>query len=439
MAFLRFEQTLRAHPAEGAEAAKASDAFDQATMGFFLGRIAGVAEGLDRLTLSLLPEAERPAGLARAFALRVRIDPPVLVPGSGAVPTVGTGLLYELPSTDGGEVPLRLRLVGPDGKIVLERDLPTSGEVPLAVGGATLPAVGDHVVQVVLPGGTPVAKGRWSVVAKSLDAVRAANEARLLAAAATHPDLQDAIAAARGRTRLLADRPPTTESASILLAGAGLAAAVETEIATIEAGKDPYAGREGDLWRVVPFGDREIRVRQFVPPPDPEGKPLPVVVALHGMGGDENLFFEGYGAGLLRDLAKERRFLLVAPRTPDLVFDPAALERVLEAVLAGQGADRKRVLLLGHSLGAGVTTLFVNRRPDLLRAACAIAGAGAPKDPKLPFLRVVGARDGIVRSGRVPAPGETSGGVEVRVYPDHGHTLVVPAALPEIVDWLLSR
>ena len=157
-----------------------------------------------------------------------------------------------------------------------------------------------------------------------------------------------------------------------------------------------------------------------MPPEDAEGKPLPLVVALHGMGGDENLFFEGYGAGLLVDLAKERRFVLVAPRAPDLAFDPGALERIVAVIRAEQEVDPARVYLLGHSMGAGMTTLFATRRPDLVRAACAIAGAGgAPKDLKVPLLVVVGGRDGIawVAWGppRRPQRGKEAG--EVRGFP----------------------
>src|SRR5690606_39354128 len=56
----------------------------------------------------------------------------------------------------------------------------------------------------------------------------------------------------------------------------------------------------------------------------------PLVIAFHGAGGEESQWLEAYGSGALAKLARERGFLLVAPRTYPLVGKPERMVALLE-------------------------------------------------------------------------------------------------------------
>jgi predicted esterase len=445
-AYLRFEQTARAHPPAAADVRRANEAFDGLTSAFFLGRKATAIEALDALTLSLLPEGARVPGLDRAFAVKVVLEPPVWTVGS-PTPRIRTRLRYDVAD----ETPLLLRLRGSGGAqgLALELDLPGNAPegIPLPPPEGGFP-LGAWSVEVALPSGAVVAKGRWAVAAKPLATLRAENDARLdmLADAIAAPAaLADALFSARARNALLTDHPSARESAEFLHHATDLPSRLAAEIEALEAGDNPYAGARGDLWRAIPAKTGPIHFRVFVPEelPSEEAARLPLIVALHGMGGDENIFFEAYGAGLLKDLAQQRGFVVVTPRTTDIGLDPATFDRLLDVVLTDYlVADPKRVYLIGHSLGAGVVQRLRGKRPERIRAAAAIAGAATPKgESTVPLLVVRGGRDPIMgafvrphREGRTLPPN-----VEERILPDQGHTLLVAATLREVVAWLLSR
>ena len=54
------------------------------------------------------------------------------------------------------------------------------------------------------------------------------------------------------------------------------------EIEALEEGRDPYARRPGHLWRILEVGRRRVPARIYVPGAVKAGRPLPLVVALHG-------------------------------------------------------------------------------------------------------------------------------------------------------------
>ena len=93
---------------------------------------------------------------------------------------------------------------------------------------------------------------------------------------------------------LASDRESTAAGFVDLL---GLADAVDREITDLQASRNPYVS-PGDVWRAVACGNGSVPSRVFVPSalPDAE-RSLPLLVTLHGAGGDENMFFEAYGGG----------------------------------------------------------------------------------------------------------------------------------------------
>src|SRR5262245_24250205 len=72
--------------------------------------------------------------------------------------------------------------------------------------------------------------------------------------------------------------------------------------------------KHGQFWLSVPLDAKKTApVRIFVPKGLDPKKPVPVV-ALHGAGGSENLFFEGYGAGQIVKECQKRGWVLIATR-----------------------------------------------------------------------------------------------------------------------------
>jgi predicted esterase len=168
----------------------------------------------------------------------------------------------------------------------------------------------------------------------------------------------------------------------------------------------------------------------------------PVVVAVHGAGGDERMFFGGYGAGVIRALADRHGVAVVTPRAP---LATEAIVALVDALAAQQPLDTARVALLGHSMGAAVAGRAALERPARFRAVACIAGScGAGQSAGAPdALIVAGELDPLFRVQFLASQAEAlaQGGrtVEFQRLADEGHTLVVGAALPAVMEWLVER
>ena len=88
----------------------------------------------------------------------------------------------------------------------------------------------------------------------------------------------------------------------------------EALLAMAKTGKDPFAGRTGDITRHYLFEPAgEILPYRLVRADDlRQGEAGPLIVALHGLGGTEASFFEAYEKRLPA-LAETARLPLVAP------------------------------------------------------------------------------------------------------------------------------
>lgn len=232
-----------------------------------------------------------------------------------------------------------------------------------------------------------------------------------------------------------------TRSATLLCDVPRLLRELDAELDALTRGSNPYA-RRGELWRVYRALGVELPTRQFVP----EGAgPFPLVVAFHGAGGDENMFFDGYGAGMLRELAQKQGFAVVCPPTVPFGLSGALFDRFIDEVAKDMPIDRGRILLLGHSMGAITASRLAGLRADAVAGAACIAGfldasRGGMSAPRAVYL---GALDPIfpiepIRVQIAAARGPQSV-IEVVTFDHEGHTLVVDRALPQTVDWLLAR
>lgn len=104
----------------------------------------------------------------------------------------------------------------------------------------------------------------------------------------------------------------------------------------------------GDLDQ-VPFARQGSTVfRAAFPKAKTEG-PLNVVIAVHGAGGSENMFFESYGRGAAASEALKRGWAFMSPRA-----GASAIDDCLTWLKTVRGAKLGKVFLMGHSMGGGL-------------------------------------------------------------------------------------
>ena len=154
------------------------------------------------------------------------------------------------------------------------------------------------------------------VKGKAPSAARDAFLARLAKVDSTGP-LMQALVSARARAALLVDVPSVDRSAEFLVDPARLAADVEREVRALEKGKNPYARYAGDLWRSFRGANASVIPYRLVASSAvaTSRKPVPLMIVLHGAGGDENMFIDAYGAGITPTMAKTSGVLVVSPAT----------------------------------------------------------------------------------------------------------------------------
>ena len=176
-------------------------------------------------------------------------------------------------------------------------------------------------------------------------------------------------------------------------------ARAETILAESKGGKDPFKGKTGDFERhYLLEGANEIMpYRVYVPKGYAASKATPLVIALHGLGGNEDGFFDNYQQ-LPPKLSEQHGFLLAAPLgfRRDGFYgsgisssgDAAARRRseysekdvleVLRLMKAAYNVDDSRIYLIGHSMGAIGTWALGAKYPQTWAALVAFAGTGSP-------------------------------------------------------------
>ena len=177
-------------------------------------------------------------------------------------------------------------------------------------------------------------------------------------------------------------------------------AAAEAVAAGVKSGKDPFASRTGDFKRHyrLDAANEIIPYRMYVPTSYNGSKAFPLIVALHGLGGTEDSFFDNYNK-TMPPLAEQHGYILVTPlgyrvdgsygwglgtppadpgvrRTQDL--SEQDVMQVLQRVRKQYKIDDSRIYLMGHSMGAIGTWKIAPKFPDIWAALAPISGSGAP-------------------------------------------------------------
>ncbi len=169
--------------------------------------------------------------------------------------------------------------------------------------------------------------------------------------------------------------------------------------AAAKGGADPFAGRTGDVERhYVLEPAREIMpYRVFVPKGYDGSKTFPLVIALHGLGANEDSFFDSYQRRVPQ-LAEERGYLVAGPlgyRTDGFYgsgvagsSDPTTrrirelseqdVMEVLRRMRRDYRVDEARIYLMGHSMGAIGTWHLAAKYADIWAAVAPFSGTGQP-------------------------------------------------------------
>lgn len=452
-AYLRFEQALRAHPPVAAERAGIEKGFDAATLDFFMGAGTRAIERIDGLTATLdSVRAGNPAERA-ADALALDIEPREVSASSGARLTVR---LRRLRAVDPAPESAVVRVVLPtasESRVLAEVLIQKPCEAESTTATITVPGGGDFpgtridlAVEIEVPGARPRRVTSVALVGEPLASIRARITADLARVEPDGPPLLQALATCRARAALLDPRPSANDSARFLVDLAAHAAEVELEAKSLVAGSDPYRRRVGNLWRVVRLPDgSELPVRVFAPESACGEARAPLVVALHGAGGDENMFLEGYGLGTIGALAREHGFVVACPRAGFGGTSPEAFDAIVQALLFTHAIDVKRIHVVGHSMGAGAAGSLRSARSDRIASVVLLAGAsrdtGGPTSP--PMFLAGGELDPLASSAALRRAAESARAagarVEFTMLEARGHTLFVGEILPRALRWCLEQ
>lgn len=202
----------------------------------------------------------------------------------------------------------------------------------------------------------------------------------------------------------------------------------------------------GDHRISVPTGEQGKIVtpcRLFVPEKLNPKTPVPLVVAMHGAGGSENMFFEGYGNGHIVKLCKERGWLLVSPRAGiGFGLTPAPLVGdIVDELAKWYPVDAKRVFILGHSMGSSMAFDAVQRSPGKFAAVACLGGGGSVRKAEvfaeLPVFIGVGDKDFAVKTAKglqANLEKAKAKNVTFKEYPDVEHLVIVREALGDVFD-----
>ena len=242
-------------------------------------------------------------------------------------------------------------------------------------------------------------------------------------------------------------------------------AAAEGVVAALKTKKDPFAGRTGDFKRhyLLDAAHEIIPYRMYVPTTYTGAKASPLVIALHGLGGTEDSFFEGYDKQL-PPLAERHGYIVAAPlgyrvdgsygwgvgnapadptvrRTQEL--SEQDVMQVLQRVRQQYTIDENRIYLMGHSMGGIGTWKIAAKYPDIWAAIGPISASGAPPTIErfrhVPEVVVHGDNDATVNvsSSRNMVEKMKELGVEVKYIevPGGSHGSVVGPNIGAILDF----
>ncbi len=380
-----------------------------------------------------------------AAALRTRLDHEMLEPGQHATLTLTQLFPVQLP-VEMRKMSASVMLGDANSGHAAVDAAALPQMVDIAV--ADLPA-GNYNVEVRLAAGDmTVATARVPVHVERLSAAAGKLRARV---AKAHADGRTLATAAYALT--LYERADAGDVNFAHIDFDGEFAAANALLDAVDAGRDPFAGRRGDLHLAYRSAvDRTLQpYRLFIPDAYDPAKTWPLVVALHGMGGDENTMFDAY-AGAVKRAAERLGLLVVCPKGRDTasMYRGAAEQDVMD-VLAEVRRDYKidpgRIYLMGHSMGGYGTWSTAMDHPDVFAALGPISGGGDPagmvKIKDIPEYVVHGDADPTVpvENSRAMVAAGKKAGARIEYVEIHGgnHTSVAAPQIAPMFEFFVKQ
>ena len=464
-AYRAFDRAVTANPPAADRLGALNTAFDQATLMFFAGRYGEAVRRIHELTARVLGDTGAAANAPLA-AYRATVEPRVIVRGARNASPAATVSLTPLygpasasPATDSLHIVATIERgsgspTAATALVAASRGLLPGATIsaPLAPQALRPLSAGRYRVTLRnargLASTPPVVGGEWFVTDRDPDSLRADFQRRALPLDTIVPaELLDAVATFKARTRNLTSTPSPASTTQMDANPAELGRDLDAEFRDLVEGVNPYANRAGHLWRVLKTATKLIPLRTYVPVAVARARvPAPLVIALHGVGGDENMFPEALGAGLLVRLADQHGFVVASPNTDAFAATAEEFDALVAALAAQVPIDRSRVYVIGHSRGAGQAFALAASRADAIAGVVCIAGLGrapAPGSTVAPTLAFLAELDPIAQPARLKPVAEQAAAaglaLELRIVPQQGHTLVVSASLPAAIEWLLPR
>ncbi|MDX2034749.1 MAG: prolyl oligopeptidase family serine peptidase [Blastocatellia bacterium] len=339
------------------------------------------------------------------------------------------------------------------------RNAPSDFARPLAL-EAALPDLADGDYQLALTltpkSGAPIVKSMPIRIARGMTAQARELKTRAAAVAgALREKKQDALLVMMPGVEYAASMIDLINAGQIGL-NADLKTALTNANASLDLlarGEHPLRAKRGDVhWAYRSKVDDTLQpYRFFVPSNYDAAKKWPLVIALHGMGGDENSFFMAYDNGVIRRIAESRGYIVACPkgRQPTSMYmGPAETDvmDVLAEVKREFSIDEDRVYLTGHSMGGYGTWSVAANHPAEFAALAPFAGGGTPfTTPKLrgivhvPWIVVHGDADPTVpveESRKMVKLGQDLG-VKIKYIevPGGDHSNIVVPNMNAVFDW----
>jgi predicted esterase len=201
------------------------------------------------------------------------------------------------------------------------------------------------------------------------------------------------------------------------------------------------ADRAGQFWLTLPTPPTAAQVRVFVPAELKPEHPVPLVVAMHGLGASENMFFEAYGDGAALKLCRERGWMLVGTRAGGLLDNAPPVGAIVSELSKRYPIDPKRIFIMGHSMGAAQALEAVQKSPRLFAAAAALGGGASVRNAAgvkgLPVYVACGSEDFALSAAKtlVRTLEKAEAKVTFKEFPAIEHIVIVQACLRELYDF----
>jgi predicted esterase len=399
---------------------------------------------------------------SRAFAAALQLKPEraVFDPGDSARITISQQFSLDEPVAGklGGSI--SLKGAGQEKELKSLRDVSPDFTNPVSL-EAAIPDSPDGVYQLTVtltPGqGEPIVKTTQIILARGMNAQAAALKTRAESVATKlKADKKDELLAEIPSVLYAAAMIEMVNSGEMPAERADIKPAIADASKTLDQiarGEDPLVAKRGDVhWAYRSAADNSLQPYRFYIPTNYDAKKKwPMVVALHGMGGDENSFFAGYDNGAIRRFAEERGYVIVCPkgRGPASMYMGTAERDVIDVIgemKREYSVDDDRVYLMGHSMGGYGTWSVAAGHPELFAAIGPISGGGTPFTTtrlkalaQTPWIVVHGDNDPTVsveESRKMVKAGKEIG-IEIKYIevPGGNHGSVVVPAFKDIFDW----